>query len=94
MKTILQIRIDDNLKKQASAVYESLGMDLSTAVRIFLMKSVSQNGLPFDLRNEKKEKEVLAAVKEMHQISKQNDNSEMTLDEINREINKSRKSKN
>ena len=33
---ILQVRIDDELKNQASVVYGELGIDLSTAVRMFL----------------------------------------------------------
>ena len=32
MGTMLQIRIDEDLKNQASSVFESLGIDLSTAV--------------------------------------------------------------
>ena len=38
--SVLQVQIDDNLKEQASAVYESLGIDLSAAVQIFLKQSV------------------------------------------------------
>ena len=34
--TLVQIRVDEKLKDDAAAVYEHLGLDLSTAVRIFL----------------------------------------------------------
>ena len=34
--TLVQIRVDEKLKDDAAAVYENLGLDLSTAVRIFL----------------------------------------------------------
>ena len=34
--TLVQIRVDEKLKDDAAAVYEDLGLDLSTAVRIFL----------------------------------------------------------
>lgn len=33
--TLVQIRVDEKLKNDVSAVYENLGLDLSTAVRIF-----------------------------------------------------------
>ena len=33
--TLVQIRVDEKLKDDAVAVYEHLGLDLSTAVRIF-----------------------------------------------------------
>ena len=47
----LQIRIDDNLKEQAVALFDRLGLDLPTAVRIFLKKAVSENGVPFELKD-------------------------------------------
>ena len=93
MNTMLQIRVDEDLKNQAIAVYENLGMDISTAVRLFLKKSIAVNGIPFDLRNEQRKAEVRAAIKEMNDISKENGNSEMTLDEINEIIAETRNAK-
>jgi len=43
----LQIRIDDTLRNQAQQVAYNLGMDLTTAVRVFLKQMVNSNGLPF-----------------------------------------------
>jgi len=83
---MLQIRIDDELKNQATTVFESLGMDISTAVRIFLKKSVAVNGIPFDVRNEPTKEEIRSLIKEMQELSKANGNSEMTLEKINKEI--------
>ena len=42
--------VDDDVKKQAAALYESLGMSLSTAVNVFLRQSVYENGMPFEPR--------------------------------------------
>ena len=47
--TLVQVRIDDELKNQATAVYDALGIDLSTAVRMFLKRSVMVNGVPFNM---------------------------------------------
>lgn len=93
MGSLLQIRIDEDLKNQATALYESMGIDLSTAVRMFLKKSVAVQGVPFELRNEQKKAEARAAIKEMNDISKANGNSEMSLDEINEIIAETRKYK-
>ena len=41
------IRIDDTLKQQASALYESMGMSLSTAINVFLRQSVKEQRMPF-----------------------------------------------
>ena len=43
----LQIRIDNELKDQAQKVANDLGMDLTTAVRIFLKQMVTDRALPF-----------------------------------------------
>ena len=43
----LQIRVDDVLKQQAQTVVQSMGIDLSGAVRIFLTQLVKENGFPF-----------------------------------------------
>ena len=37
---IVQFRVDDDLKMQATSVYEKLGIDLSTALRMFMKSSV------------------------------------------------------
>ena len=47
----LQIRVDENLKEQAVSLFDRLGLDLPTAVRIFLRKSVLENGLPFEVKD-------------------------------------------
>ena len=87
---VLQIRIDDELKKQASIVYGELGIDLSTAVRMFLKKSVSIGGIPFDTTISDSTLKAILAIDRMRTISENNGNSNMTLDEINEEIRKAR----
>ena len=47
----LQIRIDDTLKKEADTLFASLGLDTSTAVRIFLNAAVENAGIPFSVRH-------------------------------------------
>ena len=91
---ILQVRIDEDLKNQASKVFEDIGLDISTAVRMFLKKSILVGGLPFDTQiNEEAlltKIKALIALDEMRSISEKNGNSTMTLDEINKIINQVR----
>ncbi len=47
---LLQLRVDDELKQKASDVYSQLGLDLPSAIRIFLTRSVQVNGFPFVMR--------------------------------------------
>lgn len=43
----VQVKVDDALKAKAQAVAASMGLDLASAVRIFLTQMVRENGLPF-----------------------------------------------
>ena len=87
---VLQVRIDDELKNQATAIYSELGIDLSTAVRMFFKKSVLVGGIPFDTKINDSTLKAILAIDRMRTISEDNGNSEMTLDEINEEIKKAR----
>ena len=46
MSTTITFRTDEELKKQATAVYESLGMNLSTALNLFMRQTVLQQRFP------------------------------------------------
>ncbi len=48
--TLVQIRIDENLKKSAVKIFDQLGLDLPTAFRIFLKRSVEEGGIPFEMK--------------------------------------------
>ena len=47
--SVLQIRLDENLKNQVSALFERLGMDVPTAVRAFFRRALVENKLPFEM---------------------------------------------
>ena len=51
--SVLQIRVDEELKNNANMVFEDIGLDLSTAIRMFLNKTVALNSLPFDINKNK-----------------------------------------
>jgi len=43
----IQIRIDDAIKTAADSLFSSLGLDTSTAVRMFIAASLENDGIPF-----------------------------------------------
>lgn len=49
-QTFIQVRVDDKLKQEATDILDSIGMDMPTAVRMFLKKIVIERGLPFDTK--------------------------------------------
>ncbi len=88
---LLQIRVDEELKNQANAIYNELGIDLSTAVRMFLKKSVLEGGIPFETKVDQLTLNAILSVDKMRTISENNGNSELNLNKINEEIRKARK---
>lgn len=88
---LIQVRVDSETKAAATALFEALGMDLSTAIRSFLKKSIAEGGMPFDIKLDESTLKAIAAVRSMREISEANGNSKMTLDDINREIKQTRK---
>jgi len=91
--SLLQVRIEDSLKDEAARVFEGLGIDTSTAVRIFLKRAVLENGIPFRMTLPKAPYEAERGYRAMLAIGEmayRNGVSELTLDEINAEIDASR----
>ena len=43
-QTFIQVRVDEKLKQEAADILDSMGMDMPTAVRMFLKKSLSSVG--------------------------------------------------
>lgn len=91
--SVLQVRVEEGLRSQAAAIYEELGIDLQTAVRIFLKRSVAEKGLPFGmtLNSIKDTKDTtvetgIRAIQSMRDSAEKASLSDMSLDEINAEI--------
>lgn len=53
--TTVSFRTDREVKEEAKQLYESMGMDLSTALNVFLRQSILENGMPFKITREKPE---------------------------------------
>lgn len=49
MAKTIQVRVDDQLKDSADTLFSSLGLDTSTAIRIFLVASLQARGIPFSI---------------------------------------------
>lgn len=86
--TTLNVRVDENLKKQASELFADLGLDMSTAVNMFLRQAVMKDGLPFDVVREVPNADTLAAMAEVEEMKKHPEKykSYTDVDEMFREL--------
>ena len=92
--TLVQARVDKELKREVTEIYEALGMDLPTAIRMFFVRSKMVRGIPFATtlpENMLTRAEALDALENM--FDQAADVPEMSLDDINAEIASVRKAR-
>lgn len=65
-----QIRIDADIKKQATDLFNDLGLDMSGAVNLFLHQCVLRGGLPFSVEMPRYSQRTLDAMDEARHISR------------------------
>ena len=71
MTATIQTRVDSKLKAKADALFASMGLDTTTAIRLFLTQAVIQRKIPFEtVAPEEFNEETTAAMEEALAISK------------------------
>ena len=68
--TNFSVRMDSDIKKQCEALYGELGINLTTAINVFLRQSLRVGGFPFDVRMEQPNKETMSAILEAERIAR------------------------
>ena len=43
-------RVDENVKKEAETLFKKMGLNMSTAMNLFLKKCILEQGIPFELK--------------------------------------------
>lgn len=81
--TPTQVRIDTEIKKEATALFANLGLDMSGAVNLFLHQCVLHGGLPFAVEIPGYSDKTLNAMSEARRISRDPDaKGYNTMDEL------------
>lgn len=68
--TNLNVRTDKEIKEAAEKIYSSLGLNMTTAINMFLRASIRESGIPFDLKLNIPNDETIKAVEEGRMIAK------------------------
>ena len=67
--TNICIRVDTELKSQAEALFSELGMNLTTAVTVFLRQAVRESRIPFEIKWDRPNRETAAAMRDALRIA-------------------------
>ncbi len=71
--TVIQVRVDESLKQGAELLFEEIGLDLPSAIRLFLKQALLHNGIPFAISgvdgffNEHNQKVLSASIRPLEQ---------------------------
>jgi DNA-damage-inducible protein J len=64
--TNINVRVDSEVKQKAEAIFNELGLNMSTAMNMFLRYSIRYGGIPFDLRLDLSNEETQAAIDDVN----------------------------
>lgn len=84
--TNINVRVDSEVKQKAEAIFNELGLNMSTAMNMFLRYSIRYGGIPFDLRLDLPNEETQAAIDDVnknHNMSKTFDSVEDLMKDLN-----------
>lgn len=92
-KTInMSIRIDKEIKKEADELFRELGLNMSTAINMFLRQSIREQSIPFEAKLDTRSARLAEALKESDDIisgkikAKEYDDFESLLEDLESEI--------
>ena len=67
--TNINIRTDAVIKSQAESIFEAFGLNMSTAINMFLRQTIRENGIPFELKLDVPNELTAAAIKEGRELA-------------------------
>ena len=67
--TNLNIRVDKDIKDQADQIYSELGLNMTTAINMFLRTTIRDHGIPFALKLDVPNEVTAAAIEEGRRIA-------------------------
>ncbi|MGN0163231.1 MAG: type II toxin-antitoxin system RelB/DinJ family antitoxin [Candidatus Ornithomonoglobus sp.] len=67
--TNLNIRTDKDIKDAAEQIFNELGINMTTAVNMFLRQTIRSNGIPFDLKLDTPNSVTIAAIEEGRRLA-------------------------
>lgn len=80
--TNLNIRIDKNVKESSEKIFEDLGLNMTTAINMFLRQVIIVNGIPFEIKRNTPNQETIDAIEESIRLANDNSKGYSTIDDL------------
>ena len=84
MKSVnITLRVDKELKEQADALFEDMGLTLNTACRMFLKRAVQDQRIPFEVRRpDRKTMRIIAEAEQGKNLSDSFDTVDALMEDL------------
>ncbi len=70
LTSVINVNVPSDVKKEATKLFNNLGLNMSTAINMFLKKALMVQGIPFEVKEANPSPELLEALEEGEQIIK------------------------
>ena len=86
----INIRIDDQIKKNAENVFSKIGLTPTAAITLFYHQVIRTNSIPFELKADIPNKETLEAIEEVEKMENNSSNAKTfdSVEELMEDLNK------
>lgn len=86
--TNINVRVDSILKQEAEDLFNDLGLNMSSAINLFLRSAIIHNGIPFEIKRQTPNEETKAALGEYEKMKKNPDKYKRydSFDEVLKEV--------
>ncbi len=70
LTSVITVKVPKDVKEEANKIFNNLGLNMSTAINMFLKRTISERGIPFELKeiNNKPSKDLMEALHEGEDI--------------------------
>ena len=68
MMSTISVQVDSHDKELAGSILKSLGLNMSTFVNMAIKQLINTDGMPFEVKNPKPNRELIEALKEGEEI--------------------------
>lgn len=84
--TNLNIRIDKSVKDNSEKVLEDLGLNMTTAINMFLRQVIRVNGIPFEIKGNTPNKETIEAIEESIRLANDDSLGFTSIEELRKSL--------
>ena len=86
--TNLNIRIDKTIKEKSEKVFVDLGLNMTTAINMFLRQVIRVNGIPFEIKENIPNQETIEVIEESIRLANDNSKGYSNIEDLKKALDK------